>query len=63
MLGIDDYNGVAPTGSTYMGSYRMEADRSFTQVGSKSEDEINLENFVTDLLKNPNKAIGFGPKI
>ena len=60
MLGLDDYRGVVPTGSTYVGSYRMEADRSFTKIGSKSEDEINLENFVTEMLTNPNKAIGFG---
>ena len=60
MLSLDDYRGKPPHGSSFIDSYFMEADRSFTKLDSKSKDDIDLENFVTDLLKNPNKAIGFG---
>jgi len=60
MLSLDDFGGAPPGGSIFLGSYKMEADLSFTKVGDKDKDDIDLENFVTELLKNPNKAIGFG---
>jgi len=60
MLSLDDYRGTPPGGSIFLGSYKMESDSSFSKVDQKSDEEINLENFVTELLTNPNKAIGFG---
>lgn len=44
-----------------MGSYKFETDRTFTKVGTKSEERMELENFVNEMLSNPHKAIGFGP--
>lgn len=61
MLSLDDFKGKCPSHSEFMGSYKFEADRTFTKAGSKSEERQNLEAFVNEMLTNPNKAIGFGP--
>ena len=75
MLSLDDYRGKvstnsendlftviqAPAGSKFMGSYKFETDRTFTKIGTKSEERMELENFVNEMLSNPHKAIGFGP--
>jgi len=61
MLSIDDHRGQSPRGSEFKGSYKFEFDRSFTKVGSKSAEREELENFISEMLKSPNKAIGFGP--
>ena len=51
----------APRGSSFMGLYKFESDRSFTKIGTKSEERIELEAFVNEMLASPtNKAIGFG---
>ena len=61
MLSLDDYKGTPPIGSEFLGSYKFEADRTFTKCGTKSEERQNLEQFVHDIIKNPQKAIGFAP--
>ena len=61
MLSIEDYRGVAPKGSEYKGSYNFEYDRTFSKVGTKSQDREQLEETITNMLKNPNKSIEFSP--
>jgi len=62
MLSLDDHRGKEPRGTTFMGSFKYEADRSFTKVGTKSDERIELEKFVNEMLSSPaNKALGFGP--
>merc|ERR1712212_227755 len=61
MLSLTDYKGVAPRGTEFCGSYKFETDRSFTKMGSKSDERVELEKFVTEMLSNPTKSIGFGP--
>ena len=61
MLSLDDFKGKCPSHSEFIGSYKFEADRTFTKAGTKSEERQNLEAFVNEMLTNPNKAIGFGP--
>ena len=76
MLSLDDHRGKVcfvcfyknhnefkePRGTTFMGSFKYEADRSFTKVGTKSDERIELEKFVNEMLSSPaNKALGFGP--
>jgi hypothetical protein len=63
MLSLDDYRGRPPAGSEYLGAYKLESDRSFSPLSKeKSADQAEMEELINQMLRSPNKAIGFEAK-
>ena len=59
MLSLDDFKGKCPSHSEFMGSYKFEANPTFTKTGSKSEERPNLETSVNEMLTNTNTELLF----